>query len=246
MLAISRSRNSKIGGKWNAARNNGARMMKPGRHPLPCVYRARWSAPRALASIFAPPNFAFLECKFYRNERIARNEGGCGGRPIRKSPSLSSLPSLHKFPSLSPLLSHDKFGGKRSRKSNEKFHFSSPRGRKELSTRTKVEERSGKITRGFDFFSFASILLFRREVRDSFSFEIEDSCLNYSAWTWLKKRGHTLLRSGKKVRMRTMRGIEWGSKEGRVRHNDTRTNDTVDKLITRNSGTTDSRIALFR
>lgn len=34
-----------------------------------------------------------------------------------------------------------------------------------------------------------------------------------------------------------MRGIEWGSNEGRVGQRYTRTNDTVDKLITRNSGT---------
>lgn len=72
---------------WRKVERNGARMMKPGRHPLPCVYKASWPAPRALASIFAPPNFAFLECKFYRNERIARNEGGCSdsvlARPLR-------------------------------------------------------------------------------------------------------------------------------------------------------------------
>lgn len=108
MLAISRSRNSKIGGKWNAARN-GARMMKPGRHPLPCVYKPTWPAPRALASIFAPPNFAFLECKFYRNERIARNEGGCSddssvlARPLREKkskplPFLSRVENSSYFP----------------------------------------------------------------------------------------------------------------------------------------------------
>lgn len=63
--------------------------MKPGRHPLPCVYKASWPAPRALASIFAPPNFAFLECKFYRNERIARNEGGCSDDRLGPGPTAS-------------------------------------------------------------------------------------------------------------------------------------------------------------
>lgn len=74
---------------WRKVERNGARMMKPGRHPLPCVYKASWPAPRALASIFAPPNFAFLECKFYRNERIARNEGGCSDDRLGPGPTAS-------------------------------------------------------------------------------------------------------------------------------------------------------------
>lgn len=159
--------------------------------------------------------------------------------PSEKVPR-SPLPQI---PFAFSSLSHDKFG-ENVRENPTRRVSLFYRGRKERGP-PKVEKKS------FDFFSFASILLFRRDpggtgfllVRKE---GIEDSCLNYSAWTWLKKQGHTLVRSGKEVRMRTMRGIEWGSKEGRVRHNHTRTNDTVDKLITRNSGTPDSRIALFR
>lgn len=41
---------------------------------LPCVYTAR--RPVSISSILVPPNLAFLKCKFYRNERMAR-WGGC-------------------------------------------------------------------------------------------------------------------------------------------------------------------------